>query len=111
MLYRNILCIDNVVTWVYYRNMNTSTLQIRIDPKTKVAAQKAFKTMGMDMSSGVKIFLTQVAKDECFPFVPSTKKTIAIRKEAEKQISDFKKGKGKGYTSVKEMFDDLEKGI
>ena len=95
------------MTVVYTRSMNTQTVQIRIDPKTKAAAQKAFKSMGMDMSSGVKIFLTQVAKDECFPFVPSTKKNIAMRKEFEKEISEIRKGKIKGYKNAKEMHEAI----
>lgn len=87
--------------------MNTQTVQIRIDAKTKNAAQKAFKTMGMDMSSGVKIFLTQVVKDQCFPFVPSTKKNIAMRKEIEKEIADIRAGKQKGYRNAKEMHESI----
>jgi DNA-damage-inducible protein J len=64
--------------------MNT-TMQIRIDKKTKDAAQKAFKDMGMDLSSGVKIFLKEVAKEKTFPFIPSAK----------------------GYDSTKDIFDDI----
>jgi len=85
---------------------NTQTVQIRIDEKTKLAAQKTFKKMGMDMSSGVKIFLTQVVKDQCFPFVPSTKKTIALRKEWDKEAAEALKN-GKRYTSTKEMMDAI----
>lgn len=88
--------------------MNT-TMQIRIDSSVKTKAQKAFKSMGIDMSSGVKMFLSQVAKDQCMPFVPSTKKTIAIRKRWDKELAWVMKH-GKGYTSTKEMFDDIEAG-
>lgn len=86
--------------------MNNETVQIRIDQKTKLAAQKAFKSMGMDMSSGVKMFLTQVVKDQCFPFVPSTKKTIALRKKWDKEVADALKN-GKRYASAKEMHEDI----
>lgn len=65
--------------------------------------------MGIDLSSGVKMFLSQVAKDQCMPFVPSTKKTIAIRKRWDKELAWVMKH-GKGYTSTKEMFDDIEAG-
>ncbi|OGI77462.1 hypothetical protein A3C57_03020 [Candidatus Nomurabacteria bacterium RIFCSPHIGHO2_02_FULL_33_12] len=86
--------------------MNTQTVQIRIDEKTKLAAQKTFKMMGMDMSSGVKMFLTQVVKDQCFPFVPNTKKNIAMRKEWDKEVADALKN-GKRYTSAREMHEDI----
>ena len=82
--------------------MNTQTVQIRIDLKTKLAAQKAFKNMGMDMSSGVKMFLTQVVKDQCFPFVPSTKKTIALRKKWDKEVAEAIKS-GERYNTAEEM--------
>ncbi len=88
--------------------MNTGTVQIRIDEKTKLAAQKTFKSMGMDMSSGVKIFLTQVVKDQCFPFVPNTKKNIAMRKMMDKEVAEALKN-GKRYTSTKKMLDDIMK--
>lgn len=83
--------------------MNT-TMQIRIDSSMKNKAQKAFKSMGIDMSSGVKMFLNQVAIDRCMPFVPSTKKTRAIRKKWDKEFEWVMKH-GKGYTSAKEMHD------
>ena len=88
--------------------MNT-TMQIRIDSLMKNKAQKAFKSMGIDMSSGVKMFLNQVAINQCMPFVPSTKKTIAIRKKWDKEF-DWVMKHGKGYMSTKEMFDDIEAG-
>ncbi len=59
------------------------------------------------MSSGVKMFLNQVVIDQCFPFVPDTKKTRALRKEFDKEVKRALRKK-KHYT-VKEMFDELEK--
>ena len=88
--------------------MNT-TIQIRIDSPTKLRAQKAFKDMGIDMSSGMKMFLNQVAIDQCMPFIPSTKKPRAIRKQWDKEYEWVIKH-GKGYASTKEMFDDIEAG-
>lgn len=85
--------------------MNT-TMQIRIDSPTKIKAQKAFKNMGIDMSSGVKMFLNQVVIDQCMPFVPSTKKTRTIRKKWDKEFEWIMKY-GKGYASAKEMHDDI----
>jgi addiction module RelB/DinJ family antitoxin len=41
--------------------MNNTTLQIRIDKRVKERARKAFAKRGLDMSSGVKLMLTQVA--------------------------------------------------
>ena len=88
--------------------MNT-TMQIRIDSSTKNKAQRAFKDMGIDMSSGVKMFLHQVAVDKCMPFVPSTTKTRANKKRWDKEFEWVMKH-GKGYMSTKDMFDDIEAG-
>jgi len=81
--------------------MNT-TMQIRIDAPTKAKAQKAFKDMGIDMSSGVKMFLNQVAIDQCMPFTPSTSKTRATRKAWDKEVAWVLKY-GKGYNNAEEM--------
>lgn len=47
------------------------TVQTRIDKETKNAAMAAFKAMGMDMSTGISIYLSQVAHDQRLPFTPS----------------------------------------
>ena len=87
--------------------MNT-TIQIRIDSPTKIRAQQAFKGMGIDMSSGMKMFLNQVAIDQCMPFVPSTAKTRSNRKKWDKEFAWVMKH-GKGYASAKEMHDGIMK--
>jgi len=88
----------------------TTTLQIRIDKKTKDAAQKAFRSMGLDMSSGVKLYLAQVMHTKAIPFPvmsadywPVEKKRQII-KEAKWALKH-----GKMYTSAKELHDDILK--
>ena len=88
----------------------TTTLQIRIDKKTKDAAQKAFHSMGLDLSSGVKLYLTQVMHTKTIPFpvlsfdyLPREKK-LQIIKEAKYALKH-----GKRYASVKELHDDILK--
>jgi DNA-damage-inducible protein J len=50
----------------------TTTIQIRIDQKTKRAAEKTFKKMGLDTSSGIKLYLHQVIKSHSIPFTIRT---------------------------------------
>ncbi len=89
--------------------MNT-TLQIRIDKKIKDAAQKTFQAMGLDMSSGVKLYLTQVVnkKEIPFPVVSadywSLKKKRVMIKEAEDALKH-----GRSYRTAKELHDDILK--
>jgi addiction module RelB/DinJ family antitoxin len=82
----------------------TTTLQIRIDKKTKDAAQKAFHSMGLDMSSGVKLYLTQVMNTfPVFSFdnLPERKK-LAIIKDAEWAMKH-----GKRYATIEEAHRDI----
>jgi len=86
----------------------TTTLQIRIDKKTKDAAQKAFHSMGLDMSSGVKLYLTQVMQTKAIPFpiwsfdnLPRKKK-LQIVKEAKYALKH-----GKRYTTIQEVHRDI----
>ena len=88
----------------------TTTLQIRIDKKTKDAAQKTFRSMGLDMSSGVKLYLTQVVNKGEIPFPVMSadywprEKKLQIIKEAKWALMH-----GKSYTSAKELHDDILK--
>lgn len=88
----------------------TTTLQIRIDAKTKNAAQKAFRSMGLDMSSGVKLYLTQVMHTNTIPFPVMSadywprEKKLQIIKEAKWAIKH-----GKSYASAKELHADILK--
>jgi DNA-damage-inducible protein J len=52
--------------------INSSTIQLRIDKKTKEQAQRIFEKLGMDMSSGMKLFLSQVIRTRSIPFVART---------------------------------------
>jgi DNA-damage-inducible protein J len=45
----------------------TTTLQIRIDEKTKREAKKIFEQTGLDMSSAIKLFLKQTINFKTFP--------------------------------------------
>lgn len=88
----------------------TTTLQIRIDKKTKDAAQKAFRSMGLDMSSGVKLYLTQVMHTKTIPFPVMSADYWPIEKK--RQI--IKEAKwalkyGKSYASIEEAHRDILK--
>jgi DNA-damage-inducible protein J len=48
-------------------NKNKEQLQIRIDSKTKAEAKKILDSLGMDMSSAIKIFFRQIINAKNFP--------------------------------------------
>ena len=78
-----------------------TTIQIRTDEKTKKAAQKAFKKMGLDMSSGIKLYLARVAVEQRVPFelhVPNAETIAAIRA--------LEAGGGERFDSVEALMED-----
>lgn len=48
-----------------------ANLQIRVDDALKQQAQTVVQSMGIDLSGAVRIFLTQLVKENGFPFIPS----------------------------------------
>jgi len=85
-----------------------TTLNIRIDENIKNKATKTFASMGLDVSSAVKLFLNQSIKENGLPFHPTNNPKV-IRAIWDKEVADALKY-GKAYTSAEELFDDLEKG-
>lgn len=84
-----------------------TTLNIRIEEKTKKAAQKALADIGLDLSSGIKIFLTQVANEKGLPFKPTKRSPKEIRARWDAEVAEALKN-GKRYTNTKDLFKDLD---
>ena len=89
---------------IYYINMST-TLNIRIDEKIKKKAIKTLSSLGIDMSTAVKIFLNQVIIEQGMPFVP-TKDPARINAKWDRQI-EYAIKHGKSYKSAEDLFDDI----
>lgn len=87
-----------------------TTLQIRIDEKTKRKAKKTLEALGLDISSGIKLFLEQVINTQSIPFVPTTTAGLKLRRGEEylKELPTIKKN-GKQFSSVEAMFEDILK--
>ena len=87
-----------------------SLISIRINPKTKKAAQKTLRNLGLDLSSGVKLFLEQVVSTESIPFVPATPTGHKLRRAAiyRKETAETLRS-GKGYKTAAEMHADILK--
>lgn len=84
------------------------TIQVRVPSKTKKAAQKVFADLGIDMSSGVNLYLTQVVKTKGIPFQPRTENGYTPAQEAAMlRESAYALKHGKRYNSVEEMWADL----
>jgi addiction module RelB/DinJ family antitoxin len=89
--------------------MNT-TLQIRIDSRDKIEAQKILKKIGMDLSTGIKTFIKQVTVDKALPFQPRTENGFTPEYEAMiLKETEWAEKHAKRYKSVEEMFKALNK--
>lgn len=58
-----------------------TTLQIRIDEKTKKDAKKVFDKVGLDMSSAIKVYLNQVVITQGIPFPLLTENGMTLQEE------------------------------
>lgn len=91
----------------------TTTLQIRLDQKMKNEANKTFKSMGLDMSTGVKLFLAQVVNTKSIPFPvmsadywPEEKKKKIMR-ELNRELVKIRSGKAKLYDDISVMHREI----
>ncbi len=86
----------------------TSTIQVRVDSRVKKNADEAFKNMGLDMSSGVKLFLHQVVRSGSIPFVIRTENGFTPEQE-QQMLKETKAAlkNSKCYATVQEMMLDI----
>jgi DNA-damage-inducible protein J len=62
--------------------MTDSVVRSRIDPVVKLEADKVFRSMGMTMSDGIRLFLIQVIAERALPFkvkIPNKQTTAALK--------------------------------
>ncbi len=90
--------------------MKTITIQTRIDTNLKKNAENILSSIGLDITSAIRLFLTQCVVQRRLPFqavAPEepNEETIAAMQEAEDIASG--KVKSKGYDDVDKMIDDI----
>ena len=85
------------------------TIQIRIDKKTKDAAKKTLQEMGLDMSSAVKLFLTNVVNTQSIPLDLRTANGFTLAQERA-MIAETEEAKktGKKFATVEDLMKDLD---
>lgn len=80
-----------------------TTLQVRIDEKTKKSAQQILQKLGMDLSTAINIYLVQIIEQHGIPFPILTENglTEAEEKAILKELASARRSK-KSYSSAKE---------
>jgi len=77
-----------------------TTINVRTDAATKRSAQAVFKKMGLDLSTGVNMYLSRVAQDKAMPFTPRTVNGFTPEYEADViRETAYAKKHGKSYTA------------
>ena len=85
------------------------TIQIRIDAKTKKAAWKTLDELGIDMSTAVKLFLTNVVNRKGIPLDLRTENGFTLAQEqALIEETESAKKTGKRFATVDALMSDLE---
>lgn len=91
--------------------MATAVLQTRVDVDTKQEAESLFNSLGLDITTAIRLFLRQSINQQKIPFeiVPPkynfSDETLAAIDEARKISKDKSV---KSYSSAKELLEDCE---
>lgn len=87
-----------------------AVIQVRVNAQVKKNAQKALKSMGLDISTAVNMFLHQVVTTQAMPFQSRTVNGFTPAQEQE-YLDAAKEALslhgGKLYKTVDEMMDDI----
>lgn len=89
--------------------MAMTNINIRIDSEKKSQAQELFRSLGMDMSTAVNLFIQSALDFGGIPFV-----IRKYNKESEMAFAEVEEMKKhpeqyKGYTDIDELFEELKK--
>ena len=90
--------------------MATVNMSIRMDTELKKQADAMLADIGLNMTTGMNMFLRQVVRQGKIPFEIATDIPNAETLAAMKEVDDMINGKipAKKYTSTDELFKDLE---
>lgn len=68
-----------------------TTLNVRIDEKVKTQAMQILSARGLNLSTGINVFLRQVIEEKGLPFIPGD--SALLRKKYDREVLLAKKGK------------------
>ena len=84
-----------------------NTIQVRIDKDLKEKARKTLDELGLDMSSAVNLFLTNVVARQGIPLDLRTKNGFTIAQEQALIAETEEAKRQKGYNNLDDLFSDL----
>lgn len=81
----------------------TKSYSLRMDEDTRNAAKKVFDNLGMDFSTGIRIYLRQVIKTNGIPFDVTNNVSSLDR-----SLQEYQDGNYQTFDSVDDLFNDLD---
>ncbi|MDA3803129.1 MAG: type II toxin-antitoxin system RelB/DinJ family antitoxin [Patescibacteria group bacterium] len=92
------------------KTKNSEQLQIRIDAKTKKDAKEILNSIGLDLSTAIKLYLKQVINSRHLPFELREENglTLSNRDILRESIKSAENSK-KSFTSGKSLIEDALK--
>ncbi|KAA6182515.1 type II toxin-antitoxin system RelB/DinJ family antitoxin [Thiohalocapsa marina] len=82
--------------------LSSDVVRARINKQLKADASEVLEAMGLTMSDAIRLFLPRIARDKALPFeikVPNA--------ETRQAIDALEQGRGKRFTRVQALMDDL----
>lgn len=80
-------------------------VKARVDPALKEQSERVFQQMGLDMTAGIKMYLTQVVLHQAIPFEVKLAQPNARTLQA---IADSYAGNVEAFESVEAMLADAD---
>ena len=92
---------------------NAINMSFRVDKDLKNQADELFKSLGMNTSVALNMFLTQSVREQALPFTPNmvAPEPSNELKEALQELEDIENGKikVKGYHNINTFIEDMLK--
>ena len=91
-----------------YRTM--TNLNVRIDSKLKAESDQLFKSLGLNMSTAINMFLTKCVKTSSIPFIVEDPKPSKELRDALKEANYIMEHPEKygSYDNVEDLFEALD---
>ena len=89
---------------------NAVNMSFRVDRNLKKQADELFKSLGMNTSVALNMFLTQSVREKSIPFIPSLEVPNARLISAMEEVEAIESGKitAKKYKSFDEALEDID---
>ena len=107
------ICIENELN--LYKNevihMANAVLQTRIDKATKDQAEDLFESLGLDITTAIRLFLKQAINQRCIPFdigPPQREFSNSTLAAIEEAKGLARNPRTKRYSSAKELLEDCK---